>query len=59
MQLIDTWNPKNFNADKIAKLTKKAGMKYLAITTKHHEGYCLWDSKFTNYDIARFIYTFR
>ena len=52
MQLIDTWNPKGFNANKIVKLAKKAGMKYLVITTKHHEGFCLWDSKFTNYDIA-------
>ncbi|MDD4191393.1 MAG: alpha-L-fucosidase [Mangrovibacterium sp.] len=52
IQLINTWNPKGFNADKIAKLAKKAGMKYLVITTKHHEGFCLWDSEFTNYDIA-------
>ncbi|HZK95526.1 MAG TPA: alpha-L-fucosidase [Prolixibacteraceae bacterium] len=52
IKLIDTWNPKNFNADKIAKLAKNAGMKYLVITTKHHEGFCLWDSKFTEYDIA-------
>lgn len=52
VKLIDTWNPKKFNADKIAKLAKKAGMKYLVITTKHHEGFCLWDSEFTEYDIA-------
>ncbi len=51
-QLIDTWNPKNFNANKIARLAKKAGMKYLVITTKHHEGFCLWDSEFTAYDIT-------
>ncbi len=52
IKLINTWNPKNFNADKIVKLAKKAGMKYLVITTKHHEGFCLWDSEFTDYDIA-------
>lgn len=52
VKLLQTWNPKNFNADKIAKLAKKAGMKYLVITTKHHEGFCLWDSKYTEYDIA-------
>jgi alpha-L-fucosidase len=52
VKLIDTWNPKDFNANKIAKLAKKAGMKYLVITTKHHEGFCLWDSKYTEYDIA-------
>ncbi len=52
VKLINTWNPKNFNADKIVKLAKEAGMKYLVITTKHHEGFCLWDSEFTEYDIA-------
>jgi len=52
VQLIDTWSPKKFNADKIVKLAKKAGMKYLVITTKHHEGFCLWNSKFTDYDIS-------
>ncbi len=52
MKLIDTWSPENFNAGKIAKLAKKAGMKYLVVTTKHHEGFCLWDSEYTEYDIA-------
>lgn len=51
-QLIKTWNPSNFNAEKIVKLAKNAGMKYLVITTKHHEGFCLWDSKYTDFDIA-------
>ncbi len=50
--LTHTFNPKNFNADKIASLAKKAGMKYVVITTKHHEGFCLWDSKYTNFDVA-------
>ncbi len=27
-------------------------MKYLVITTKHHEGFCLWDSQYTNFDVA-------
>uniref|UniRef100_UPI0040480F32 alpha-L-fucosidase n=1 Tax=Mariniflexile sp. TaxID=1979402 RepID=UPI0040480F32 len=53
VKLLDTWNPKDFNADKIVKLAKKAGMKYLVITTKHHEGFCLWDSKYTDFDIAK------
>ncbi len=50
-KLIDTWNPKKFDADKIVKLAKKAGMKYLVITTKHHEGFCLWNSDYTDFDI--------
>lgn len=51
-KLIYSWNPKDFNADEIACLAKEAGMKYLVITTKHHEGFCLWDSRYTDFDIA-------
>lgn len=51
-KLINTWNPKNFDADKVVKLAKEAGMKYLVITTKHHEGFCLWNSEYTDFDIA-------
>ncbi len=52
IKLINTWNPENFDADKIVRLAKKAEMKYLVITTKHHEGFCLWDSEYTDYDIS-------
>jgi len=52
IKLIDTWTPKDFNADAIVELAKNAGMKYLVITTKHHEGFCLWDSEYTDYDIV-------
>src|SRR5690606_1897783 len=51
-ELINTWNPKDFNADRIVQLAKDAGMKYIVLTTKHHEGFCLWDSPYTDYDIA-------
>lgn len=50
--LTNTFNPVNFDAELIVKTAKKAGMKYLVITTKHHEGFCLWDSKYTNFDVA-------
>jgi alpha-L-fucosidase len=36
------FNPTNFNAGTIARLAKNAGMKYLVITAKHHEGFCMW-----------------
>ena len=38
------FNPTNFNAGTIARLAQKAGMKYLVITAKHHEGFCMWDT---------------
>lgn len=50
--LAATFNPIDFDADFIASTAKKAGMKYIVITTKHHEGFCLWDSKYTNFDVA-------
>lgn len=50
--LTHTFNPENFNAELIVKTAKKAGMKYLVITTKHHEGFCLWDSEYTNFDVG-------
>lgn len=50
--LATSFNPTDFNADFIAKTAKDAGMKYIVITSKHHEGFCLWDSKYTNYDLA-------
>ncbi|MGJ1268688.1 alpha-L-fucosidase [Sphingobacterium spiritivorum] len=50
--LTQTWNPKKFDAKKIVRLAKEAGMKYLVVTTKHHEGFCLWDSPYTDFDIA-------
>lgn len=50
--LITTFNPKDFDADFIAKTARDAGMKYIVITSKHHEGFCLWDSEYTNFDVA-------
>ncbi|WP_316756389.1 alpha-L-fucosidase [Streptomyces herbicida] len=43
-QVTAPFNPTGFNAATIAELAKKAGMKYLVITAKHHEGFAMWDS---------------
>lgn len=49
---IKDFNPEKFDADFIARTAKEAGMKYLVITSKHHEGFCLWDSKYTDFDVG-------
>ena len=48
-QVSAKFNPVNFNAASIVGLAKKAGMKYLVITAKHHEGFAMWDSKVASF----------
>lgn len=49
---IDNFNPQKLNCNQWADAAVSAGMKFGLLTTKHHEGFCLWDSKFTDYDVA-------
>ena len=51
-EYFKAFNPDLFDAKAWAKAAKDAGMKYAVLTTKHHEGFCLWDSKFTDYKIT-------
>jgi alpha-L-fucosidase len=51
-QLAARFNPLQFDADAWVSLAKRAGQKYLTITSKHHDGFCMFDSKLTNYDIV-------
>ncbi|PSL47239.1 alpha-L-fucosidase [Chitinophaga niastensis] len=46
---FDLYNPDLYNPREWARMAKAAGMKYAVITTKHHEGFCLFDSKYTDY----------
>ena len=50
--LINTFNPVNFNPEKWAKAAKDAGMRYVVFTTKHHDGFCMFDTKTTDYKIT-------
>jgi alpha-L-fucosidase len=45
-------NPVNFDADSWASLAKEAGMKYLIITAKHHDGFAMFDTKVSDFDIV-------
>ncbi len=46
---FDMFNPDLWDPHEWAKMAKAAGMKYVVLTSKHHEGFCLFDSKFTDY----------
>jgi alpha-L-fucosidase len=50
--LKTTFNPVKFNPEKWATAAKDAGMKYMVFTTKHHDGFCMFDSKYTDYKIT-------
>lgn len=52
--LLERFDWEKIDPEKWVVLAKKAGMKYVTITAKHHDGFALWDSKVSNYDVADF-----
>ena len=50
--LMERFNPRLFNAEEWVRLAKKAGMRYITITAKHHDGFCMYDSELTDYKIT-------
>jgi alpha-L-fucosidase len=51
-KLAPEFDPVKFNADEWVKIAKAAGMKYLVITSKHHDGFCMFNTKATTYNIV-------
>jgi alpha-L-fucosidase len=50
VKLAKQWNPVKFNPEKWLDIMEDAGMQYLTVTTKHHDGFCLWDTKQTPFN---------
>lgn len=50
--LIHSFNPVRFNPDEWAEIAAENGFKYLIFTTKHHDGFCLWDTKQTDFKVT-------
>ncbi|MDP2886692.1 MAG: alpha-L-fucosidase [Ignavibacteria bacterium] len=50
-KFVGQFNPVKFNPTEWVRMAKNAGMKYMVITSKHHDGFCLFDSKFTDFDV--------
>ncbi|MBO9564540.1 MAG: alpha-L-fucosidase [Niastella sp.] len=55
-ELPKIFNPSHFDPDEIATLARLAGMKYIMFTTKHHSGFCMWDTKTTDFNIMNTPY---
>ena len=52
-QLAKIFNPVFFNAEEWVKTAKEAGMEYFVITSKHHEGFALFDSEYDDYNVVK------
>ncbi len=50
-KLLSKFNPTRFDATEFARIAQDAGMRYLVITSKHHDGFCLFDSQQTDWDV--------
>ena len=54
--LANQFNPVYYTPEEWVLLAKRAGMKYICFTTKHHDGFCMWDTKYTDYNIMNTPY---
>lgn len=53
---FENFNPDLFDPKVLAKIAKKSGIKYIVFTTKHHDGFAMWDSKYTDYKVTNTPY---
>ncbi|MGJ8527913.1 alpha-L-fucosidase [Maritalea sp.] len=53
---FENFDPDLYDPQEWARAAREAGMKYVVLTAKHHEGFCLWDSKFTDYKVTNTPY---
>lgn len=56
VKLIDRFNPVHFDPDRILDLAESVGMEYVCLTAKHHDGFCLWDTQETPYNVMNSPY---
>jgi len=56
VKLVDQFNPTAFDPDAWLDVLQGAGMEYICLTTKHHDGFCMWDTAFTDYKITNTPY---
>ena len=54
--LIHRFDPVNYDPESWVKLAKEAGIQYICFTTKHHDGFCMWDTKYSDYSIMHTPY---
>ena len=54
--LQNSFNPVLYDPEEWVLLAKKVGMKYICFTTKHHDGFCMWDTKYTDYNVMNTPY---
>lgn len=55
-ELPKSFNPTRYNPDEWMQIAKLAGVKYMVFTTKHHNGFCMWDTKTTDFNIMNTPY---
>jgi alpha-L-fucosidase len=51
-EMVDHFDPDMFEPQEWARMARRAGMKYVIFTTKHHDGFCMWDTAHTDYNVT-------